>query len=61
VQIWRSGKEIHDPATGRVLTRDDALIGDAIVVSVENAFSVASYKGTQAVKIGDVVKGPIKQ
>ncbi|HZS54467.1 MAG TPA: CsgG/HfaB family protein [Bryobacteraceae bacterium] len=60
VQIWRSGKEIRDPATGRVLTRDDTLVGDAVIVSVENAFSVATYKGTQPVKVGDVVKGPVK-
>ncbi|SRR5579884_3127924 len=61
VQIWRSGKEIRDPATGRVLTRDDTLLGEAVVVSAENAFSVASYKGTQPVKVGDIVKGPVKQ
>lgn len=60
VRIWRSGKEIKDPATGRVLTREDTLIGDAEVVQVENAFSVATYKGTAPVKVGDVVKGPLK-
>jgi curli biogenesis system outer membrane secretion channel CsgG len=60
LQVWRPGKEIHDPATGRVLTRDDTLLGEAVVVSVEEGFSIASYKGTQAVKVGDVVKGPTK-
>ncbi len=61
VEVWRPGKEIRDPATGRVLTRDDTLIGAAVIVTVDNAFSIASYQGTQAVKVGDVVKGPIKQ
>lgn len=61
VQIWRPGKEIRDPDTGKVLTRDDTLLGDAVVTSVENAFSVASYKGTEPIKVGDIVKGPIKE
>lgn len=60
VQIWRSGKEIRDPATGRVLTRDDSLVGEAVVETVENAFSIAAYKGSKTVKVGDLVKGPVK-
>jgi len=60
VQIWRAGKEIRDPATGRVLTRDDSLVGDAVIERVENAFSVAAYRGSEPVKVGDVVKGPVK-
>lgn len=61
LQIWRSGKEIRDPATGRVLTRDDTLLGDAVVERVENAFSVAAYHGSEPVKVGDIVKSPVKQ
>jgi len=61
LQIWRSGKEIRDPATGQVLTRDDRLLGDATVESVENAFSVAAYHGSEPVKVGDIVKSPVKQ
>lgn len=61
LQIWRSGKEIHDPATGRVLTREDILLGEAVVNTVNNGFSIASYQGSTAVKIGDIVKSPAKQ
>jgi curli biogenesis system outer membrane secretion channel CsgG len=60
LQIWRAGKEIRDPATGRVLTREDVLLGDAVVTTVNDGFSTASYQGAP-VKIGDVVKGPVKQ
>lgn len=60
LDIWRPGKEIRDPETGRVLTRDDILVGEAVVNTVNDGFSVASYKGTQAVKVGDVVKSPAK-
>ena len=61
LEIWRAGKEIRDPATGRVLTREDILLGEAIVNTVNDGFSIASYKGTQAVKIGDAVRSPAKQ
>lgn len=61
LRIWRPGKEIRDPATGRVLTRDDRLLGDAVVVEVENTFATAAYKGAEPVKVGDVVKGPVKE
>ncbi len=60
LQIWRAGKEIRDPATGRVLTREDVLLGDAIVNTVNDGFSFASYQGA-TVKIGDIAKGPVKQ
>lgn len=61
LQVWRAGKEIRDPATGRVLTREDILLGEAVVSTVNDGFSIASYKGTQAVKVGDIVKSPAKQ
>lgn len=56
LQIWRAGKEVRDPATGRLLTREDILLGDAVVNTVNDQFSIASYQGKQPVKIGDTVK-----
>lgn len=61
LQIWRAGKEVRDPATGRVLLRDDLLLGDAVVTTVNDNSSIATYKGTEPVKTGDLAKGIPKQ
>lgn len=60
LQIWRAGKEVRDPATGRLLTREDILLGDAVVNTVNDQFSIASYQGKEPVKIGDTVKSAPK-
>jgi len=56
LQVWRAGKEIRDPATGAVLMHDDILLGDAIVATVNETSSIATYRGTEPVKTGDLVK-----
>ena len=56
LQVWRAGKEIHDPATGKLLTRDDTLLGEAVVITVNDNFAVARYSGTEMVKVRDLVK-----
>ncbi len=61
LQVWRAGKEVRDPATGKVLLRDDTFLGDAVVNSVNDISSIATYHGTEPVKTGDIVKSPPKQ
>jgi curli biogenesis system outer membrane secretion channel CsgG len=61
LQIWRAGKEIRDPITGKVLLRDDTLLGEAVVTAVNDVSSVAQYNGSEPVKILDVVKSLPKQ
>jgi hypothetical protein len=61
LQVWRAGKEIRDPATNKVLMRDDTLLGDASVTTVNDISSIATFRGTQAVKSGDIVKTPARQ
>ncbi len=61
LQIWRAGKEVRDPATQKVLLRDDTLLGDAVVTTVHDISSIATYHGSEPVKVGDVVKSPPKQ
>jgi curli biogenesis system outer membrane secretion channel CsgG len=56
LQIWRAGKEIRDPASDKVLMRDDTLLGEAVVSKVNDISSIAQYKGTTPVKIRDLVK-----
>ena len=61
LQVWRVGKEIRDPASGKVLMRDDTLLGEAVVTSVNDISSIARYTGTEPVKIRDLVKSVPKQ
>lgn len=61
LQVYRVGKEIRDPATGKVLLRDDTLLGDAVVSVVNEGSSIAQYGGTQKPQVGDAVKTPAKQ
>jgi curli biogenesis system outer membrane secretion channel CsgG len=56
LQVWRAGREIHDPVTGKVLMHDDTLLGEAIVTSVKDNFSIAHYRGNESVKVRDLVK-----
>lgn len=55
LQVRRLGKEIRDPASGKLLMRNDTLLGIAVVTIVNDAFSVAHYEGAEPVKVSDVV------
>jgi len=56
LQAWRKGKEIRDPASGKLLLRDDTLLGDLTVTQVQEDASFASFVGTERPKTGDLVK-----
>lgn len=56
LEVWRVGKEIRDPATGRVLLRDDTLLGEAVVTKADDGYAIAEYKGAPGVKAGDAVR-----
>ncbi len=61
LQVWRAGKEIRDPASGKVLMREDTLLGEAVVTTVTDISSIAQYKGTEPVQIRDLAKSIPKQ
>jgi curli biogenesis system outer membrane secretion channel CsgG len=61
LQVWRAGREIRDPVSDKVLMRDDTLLGEAVVITVTDISSIAQYKGTEPVKIRDLVKSIPKQ
>jgi len=61
LQVWRAGKEIRDPVTAKLLTRDDTLLGEAVVTKVNDNFAVATYAGTEVVKVKDLVKSIPRQ
>jgi curli biogenesis system outer membrane secretion channel CsgG len=61
LQVWRAGKEIRDPATDKVLMREDTLLGEAVVTRVNDISSIAQYTGAEAVKVRDLVRSIPKQ
>lgn len=56
LQVWRVGKEVRDPVSGKVLLRDDTLLGEAVVTKVNDISSIAMYKGAEPAKVGDAAK-----
>jgi len=56
LQVLRAGKEIRDPATGKLLMRDDTVLGDAVVISITDVAAVAQYNGAEPAKVRDLVR-----
>jgi curli biogenesis system outer membrane secretion channel CsgG len=56
LQVWRAGREIRDPANDKILMRNDTLLGEAVVTTVNDISSIAQYKGAEPVKVRDLVK-----
>jgi curli biogenesis system outer membrane secretion channel CsgG len=54
--VSRVGREIRDPATGKVIRRVEDRLGEITISEVDEASSVGNYSGTGAVKVGDAVK-----
>lgn len=56
LQVLRAGKEILDPATGKVLMRNDTVLGEAVITKVTDISAIADYHGGEPAKVRDVVK-----
>lgn len=54
--VSRVGREIRDPATGKVIRRVEEKLGEVAITEVDEASAVGNYLGTGAVKVGDAVK-----
>src|SRR5262249_13564980 len=54
--IARTGREIRDPATGKVLRRTDTDLGAITITEVDETSAVGTYDGTETVKVGDHIK-----
>ncbi len=61
LEVWRPGKEILDPASGRVLMHNDTLLGEAVITTVNDISAIAQYKGTEPAKVRDLVRSIPKQ
>jgi curli biogenesis system outer membrane secretion channel CsgG len=56
LKVNRTGKEIKDPATGKVLRRVDTQLGEVTLTQVDDTSSEGTYAGAPGVKVGDRVK-----
>jgi curli biogenesis system outer membrane secretion channel CsgG len=55
LHIKRTGREIKDPATGRVIRRDEKKLGDVTITEVDDLSAVGKFSGGENPKVGDVV------
>ena len=53
--VFRQGRQIKDPATGKVLKTIESKLGDVTITEVEDTSSTETYTG-QAPKVGDAVR-----
>ena len=56
LKVARTGREIKDPATGKVLRRVETDLGQVTITSADDESSEGTYSGTPGVKVGDHVK-----
>ena len=53
--VVRSGREVRDPASGKVIRRIEQSLGDVVITEVDEQSSVGNYTGTTPAKVGDRV------
>jgi curli biogenesis system outer membrane secretion channel CsgG len=58
LDIVRVGREIRDPATGRVIRRTTDRLGEIQITEVDDLSSVGTFTGAGAPKVGDAAKTP---
>lgn len=56
LKVSHLGREIKDPATGKVLRRTESEIGTVTITSADTGSSEGTYSGQPGVKVGDQVK-----
>jgi curli biogenesis system outer membrane secretion channel CsgG len=56
LQVKRTGRAITDPATGKVLRRQETMLGDVVIKEVDDGSSTGTFQGNGPVKVGDAVK-----
>jgi hypothetical protein len=60
LQVVQGGREIRDPATGKVLRRVGTPIGMVSITEADEQSSVGNYNGAVKPKVGDQVKSQSK-
>ena len=54
--VKRVGREIRDPATGKVIRRVEENVGEITITEADEASAAGKFAGTGAVKVGDAVR-----
>ncbi len=55
--VRRTGREVRDPATGRVLRRIEDTLGEVTITEADEGSSVGTFSGKSSPKVGDRVAG----
>jgi curli biogenesis system outer membrane secretion channel CsgG len=53
--VVRTGREIRDPASGKVIRRIEESLGEVVITEVDEQSSVGKYSGSAQIKVGDRV------
>jgi curli biogenesis system outer membrane secretion channel CsgG len=53
--LVRTGREIRDPATGKVIRRTEESLGEVVISEVDELSAVGKYSGSNPPKVGDRV------
>jgi curli biogenesis system outer membrane secretion channel CsgG len=53
--VARTGREIRDPATGKVIRRIEESLGEVVITEVDEQSAVGKYTGSVPAKVGDRV------
>ena len=56
LRVAHAGREIKDPATGKVLRVVETPMGEVVITDVDDTSCTGTYTGTPGVKVGDHVK-----
>lgn len=54
--VKRTGREIRDPATGKVIRRIEETVGEVTITEVDELSAVGKYAGSAPAKTGDTVR-----
>jgi curli biogenesis system outer membrane secretion channel CsgG len=55
LSVVRTGREVRDPSTGKVIRRIEEALGEVVITEVDEQSSVGKYTGTAPAKVGDRV------
>jgi curli biogenesis system outer membrane secretion channel CsgG len=53
--VVRTGREVRDPATGKVIRRIEESLGEVVITEVDEQSAVGKYSGASPAKVGDRV------
>jgi hypothetical protein len=56
LQVKRTGREIRDPATGKVLRRVEESLGELTITEVDEGSAVGTFSGPTTPKVGDAAR-----